>query len=408
MSGFRLPQVIPDVINRITGRWSPPGTGTSKGKARLHLDYVDKATRERQGEEQSEDIANRRRFRKGGKTGGLEQRMVPDMEFSSYYGRPIVKAPPWGWPIGVYLWLGGIAGGSGVLAFGSQLMRNRELTRNTRIAAFGSAALGSLALVGDLGRPERALNMFRVFKVTSPMSMGSYVLLTFASSSAIPAASEVDKLLIDDGRIIPLPEWLRSLLRTGADAATPLTGIFGPILATYTGVLFADTSNPAWNEGKNHLPYVFGFSGALAASGTAMITVSPENAGPARALAIAGTAGEMYMMHQMKESMDPTVREVYEKDSPGNLLNLSEVAVVAGSIGVVASSVLQALGKKSRALSIASGIALVAGSAFTRFGVLHAGHNSVKDPKYVVEPQKRRMEQDRSEGRPGENITTLS
>lgn len=408
MSGFRIPKVIPEIVNRVTGRWAPPGTGDSRGKQRLHLDYVDKETRERQAEQQSEDKETRRRFRKGGKTGGLEQRMVPDMEFSSYYGRPIVKAPPWGWPIGVYLWLGGIAGGSGVLAFGGQLMRNRELTRNMRISAFGSAALGSLALVGDLGRPERALNMFRVFKVTSPMSMGSYLLLVFATSAAFPAASEVDRLLIGNGRVIPLPKQIRTFLRTSAEASTPITGTLGPLLATYTGVLFADTANPAWGEGREHLPYVFGSSGALAAGGAAMIATSPGNAGPARVLAVAGTAAEMYSMHRMKATMDPTVREVYEKDAPGQLLKASEVAVVAGSVGAVAAHVLDALGKKSRALSIASGIALVAGSAFTRFGVLHAGHNSVKDPKYVVEPQKRRMEQDRAEGHVSENITTLS
>lgn len=408
MTEFRIPKVIPDIVNRVTGRWAPPGTGDSKGKQRLHLDYVDRATRERQAERKSEDLEARRRFRRGGKSEGLEQRMVPEMEFSSYYGRPIVKAPPWGWPIGVYLWLGGIAGGSGVLAFGGQLMRNRELTRNMRISAFGSAALGSLALVGDLGRPERALNMFRVFKVTSPMSMGSYLLLTFATSATFPAASEVDTLLIEDGKVIALPKPLRTFLRSASEASTPIAGTLGPLLATYTGVLFANTSIPAWSEGREYLPYIFGSSGALAAGGTAMIVTSPENAGPARVLAVAGTATEMYSMHRMKDTMDPTVREVYEKDSPGILLKASEAAVVAGSVGAVAAHVLNALGRKSRGLSIASGIALVAGSAFTRFGVLHAGHNSVKDPKYVVEPQKRRMEKDRAEGHVTENITTLS
>ncbi len=408
MTGFRIPKVIPDIVNKVTGRWAPPGTGDSKGKQRLHLDYVDRQTRERQGEEHQHDLAQRRRFRKGGRSEGLEQRMVPDMKFSSYYGRPIVKAPPWGWPIGAYLWLGGIAGGSGVLAFGGQLMRNKELTRAMRLSAFGSAALGSLALVGDLGRPERALNMFRVFKVTSPMSMGSYLLLTFATSAAFPAAAEADRTLIENGRTVALPKPIRAFLGTAAEASTPITGTLGPLLATYTGVLFADTSVPAWNEGREYLPYVFGSSGALAAGGTAMAVVSPAKAGPARVLAVAGTAAEMYGMHRMKSTMDPTVREVYEKDAPGTLLKASEVAVVAGSVGAVAAHVLNALGKKSRALSVASGVALVAGSAFTRFGVLHAGHNSVKDPKYVVEPQKRRMEKARSEGRVSENITTLS
>lgn len=409
---MRIPKIIPDIVNRITGRWSPPATGPSKGKPRLHLDYVDEQKKAEQeetlvaagkaAEEFADEQAKKRKYRKGGKTGGLESSMVPDAEFSSYYGRPIVKAPPWGWPIGVYLFLGGIAGGSSLIALGAQVTGNKELLRTTRLSSFVTAAGGSLALVGDLGRPERALNMFRVFKVNSPMSMGSWLLLSFASVSAIQAASEVDELLIEKKKYtLPLGGVLRRVLRGASAAGATVTGALGPLLASYTGVLFADTSNPAWNGAKNHLPYVFVSSGSLAAGGLALVTTSPENAGPARAFAVGGTAAELVAMKAMKDDMDPTIREVYEKDAPGKLLNLSEVCVIAGAVGAV-------LGRKNRVVSALSGLSLLTGSALTRFGILHAGHNSVKDPKYVVEPQKRRMEKDRAEGVVTENITTLS
>ena len=44
-------------------------------------------------------------FRRGG-DGSREMPMVPEPEFTSYYGRPIVKAPPWEKEIGAYLFLG--------------------------------------------------------------------------------------------------------------------------------------------------------------------------------------------------------------------------------------------------------------------------------------------------------------
>ncbi|AKK10567.1 NrfD/PsrC family molybdoenzyme membrane anchor subunit [Corynebacterium uterequi] len=401
---MRIPKVIPDIVNRVTGRWAPPGSDPelSKGKPRLHLDYADRDTRREQ--------AKSRRAR-GGKHGGLERPMVPKAVFSSYYGRPIVKAPPWGWPIGGYLWLGGIAGGSGMLAFGAQLMGNERLRRSTSLAAFFASGVGSLALVGDLGRPERMLNMFRVFKVTSPMSVGSYILASFATSASFPALAEMDKILTGWGVPLPLPDWVRRLLHQAGVAGTPLAGTFGPLLATYTGVLFADTSVPAWKHTGTRLPMLFGSSAALASGGVAMVGTHPEDAQPARIVALVGAGTELVTMHRMKEEMDPTVRQAYELDEPGILLGIAEAAVIVGSVGTFTAQVLSALDrapKVNRVVSIASGLALALGSGFTRFGVLHAGHNSAHDPRYVIAPQRAAMDSDRAAGRVDENITTLA
>ena len=95
----------------------------------------------------------RRRAGAGAMDGSREERMVPDMQFESYSGKPVVKAPPWEWPIGVYLFLGGVAGGSSLLGFGAQLTGRRTLRRNARLATITAAGAGSLALIADLGRP---------------------------------------------------------------------------------------------------------------------------------------------------------------------------------------------------------------------------------------------------------------
>ena len=106
--------------------------------------------------------------------------MVPDAEFSSYYGRPVVKPAPWGHEVGAYLFLGGVAGGSGLLAAGAQLTGRAKRRRNTRLTALVAVALGAVALVMDLGRPERFVNMMRTIKLTSPMSLGSWILSSFS------------------------------------------------------------------------------------------------------------------------------------------------------------------------------------------------------------------------------------
>ena len=141
--------------------------------------------------------------------------MVPEPEFTSYYGRPIVKAPPWEKEIGAYLFLGGLAGGSSILAFGAELTGRPLLRRNMRLAALTAASLGTVALVSDLGRPERFLHMLRVFKVTSPLSVGTYILAPFSAAAGATAAVE-------------LLGWFPRLKRFGGGVAAVLGGPLAP------------------------------------------------------------------------------------------------------------------------------------------------------------------------------------
>lgn len=127
--------------------------------------------------------------------------MVPEPEFASYYDKPIVKAPPWGHEIAAYLFLGGVAGGSGLIAAGAQLAGLPTLRRNARLASMTAIGLSTVALVSDLGRPDRFYNMLRTFKVTSPMSVGSWILAAYSGGLSVTAAAEVDRMT---GERLPL------------------------------------------------------------------------------------------------------------------------------------------------------------------------------------------------------------
>lgn len=341
--------------------------------------------------------AERRAARRSG-DGGREEKMVPKARFDSYYGTPVVKAPPWKSPIGIYLFLGGVAGGSSLLALGSQLSGNKALRRSARIAAFGAAASGSLALIADLGRPERMLNMFRVFKLSSPMNMGSWILGSFGATSALAALPEIDDLT---GHWVPLPDTVRTLLHTvvgpvGGAAA----GAVGAPLAVYTAVLLGDTSNPVWNEVKDTLPFVFVSSASLASAGSAMVFTPTKDAGPARLVAIAGSTADLVATKKMMDKADPVIEDSMHSGRSGTMLRLSERCVAAGLVGTLLGA------RRSRKLAVASGIALMVGSALTRFGILYAGLDSVKDPRCVIEPQKRRLRARQEAGTVNDSITT--
>jgi len=110
-------------------------------------------------------------------TGSITERGTT---MSSYYGRPIVKEPVWKPEIPAYLFTGGVAGASSVLHGIARLTGNHELAKTSLYVGAAADLASPLLLISDLGRPERFLNMLRVFKVTSPMSVGSWVLVVSA------------------------------------------------------------------------------------------------------------------------------------------------------------------------------------------------------------------------------------
>ena len=168
--------------------------------------------------------------------------MVPPAEFTTYYGRPILHTPPWGHEIPAYLFLGGVAGGSGLIAAGAAFTGREVLRRNSRIASIVAVALGGAALAKDLGRPERALNMMRTLKLTSPMSVGSWILTGFGTGAGISLAAELAPAML------PHKVATNAVVSQAISVADPIGSVtsafFAPPLAAYTAVLLADTAAP--------------------------------------------------------------------------------------------------------------------------------------------------------------------
>jgi formate-dependent nitrite reductase membrane component NrfD len=290
-------------------------------------------------------------------------------EMQSYYGKPIVKEPVWKAEIPFYLFTGGVAGGASVLHGLARLTGNHRLARSSLYIGAVADAVSPVLLVSDLGRPERFLNMLRVFKVTSPMSVGSWIL--FVSSGASTTAATLELL----GALRPA-KWL-------AEAVSFVTG---PPLATYTGPLLANTAIPVWSEARDELPWLFGASAAASAGATAAMVTPAAAAGPARRAAVAGVAAELGLVRLMRRRLG-FVGEVYELGEAGRYARVSRVCAAAGA------GLLALRGRRSRPAAVVGGALVLAGEVALRWSVFKAGFQSARDPRYTVLPQRKRIEE---------------
>jgi formate-dependent nitrite reductase membrane component NrfD len=316
---------------------------------------------------------------------GAERSMVPPAEFTSYYGRPVLKASPWQADIPAYLFLGGLAAGSSLLGAGADVTGRETLKRPARFAALAAISASFAALVHDLGKPSRFVNMLRVMKPTSPMSVGTWILTMYGPLAGLAGAAELADT-VGAERWMPgrSRRWAR-LLRIAGRPAGIGAALVAPAVASYTAVLISDTATPTWHAGHRELPFLFAGSAAAAAGGLGMLAASAEDAGPARRLALGGVVLDLGSEQIMERSMGIAAEPLHQ-GTPGKLIKAAKALNVLGGAGVV-------LGRRSRALSAASGAALVAGSACTRFGIFYAGQESAKDPKYTIMPQRQRVEE---------------
>jgi formate-dependent nitrite reductase membrane component NrfD len=302
-----------------------------------------------------------------GRRGGRRRRGGRD-QFTSYYGKPIINAPVWEErDIAGYLFAGGLAGASSILAAGGELSARPRLARRCKACAAASLGVSLVALVHDLGRPERFVNMLRVFKPTSPMSVGSWLLGAYGPLNATALTSDVLGLAPRTGR-----------------AASLGAGLLGAGVASYTAALIANTAVPAWHGGHRELPFVFAGSAASAGSGFALLAVPREESAPARRMAVLGAVGEL-AAEQLMERRLGMVAEALHEGVAGKRLKAAKALTTLGAIGAAA------LAGRSRTAAVCSGAALLAGSALTRFGLFEAGMASARDPKFTVQPQRERL-----------------
>jgi formate-dependent nitrite reductase membrane component NrfD len=307
--------------------------------------------------------------------------MVPKARFDSYYGRPVLKPPAWNEDIAYYFFLGGLSACSSMLAAGADLTDRPALRRGGRVGALVSLLGGTYYLIHDLGRPERFHHMLRVAKPTSPMSVGTWILAAYGLPMGVAAVAE----LMPGPLRRSLPGRLVGALARPAGVAA---AAIAPAVASYTAVLISQTAVPSWHEAHEELPFVFTASAAASAGGLGMIVSPVAEAAPARRLATFGAVVELAASRRLEARLG-LLAEPYTTGEAARLLERASAFTAAGTLGAMM------LGRRSRVAAVASGVALLAGGFYERLGILRAGIESTKDPKYVVQPQRERLERRR-------------
>ena len=328
----------------------------------------------------------------------------------TYYGQPMVKRPHWRWYVPIYMFLGGLAGGTALIGAAAQLVgggRHRATVRHARYLSVALAAICPILLILDLGRPRRFLHMLRVVKFSSPLNLGTWILTAFGLTSGALAARQA----AEDSFILRRESVLGKLARAvPAGPLAVLHALLGIALSGYTGTLLAATAIPLWAAAGVLLGPIF-LTTSLA-SGAAALTLLNIFAGGRRAPAVRRGGRRMPSVVGVGRASPSAARErgaLVAVETTAAVAQLSLVAARAalvpgridrplrsglwGSVfryGAVAAGMAGPIGLRlgarmagkrgSTALAATGATLTLLGALAERFAIVEAGKRSAEDP----------------------------
>jgi Polysulphide reductase, NrfD len=286
-----------------------------------------------------------------------------------YYGQSVVRPPVWTWEIPVYLFVGGLGGMSALIAFGALLFHHFDVARTAMWVAAIAAVISPILLILDLGRPQLFINMLRVFKPQSAMSMGAWILAAFGMC-VVPGLIALE--------LQPFHLFARSIEQIFGVAAEILifgSAVFGMLLATYTGVLIGATAIPAWFLHHRLLPIHFGTAGL--GSAAALLELLGHRIAPLNTIGIFAAAVETVLLIWLSIDKHGVADRAIHEHRSGWLIRIGES--FTGPIPLV----LRSFG----AIPLAA-ISFLFGALVSRFGWIAVGKTSGRDPESVFASQR--------------------
>jgi formate-dependent nitrite reductase membrane component NrfD len=284
----------------------------------------------------------------------------------------LLKRPHWEWEVVTYLFLGGIMGGSGMLVLLAEERPEREadLARTARYVAFGLSVAAPAVLIKHLGRPERFLNMLRIVKFKSVMSMGVWGLVAFSGAATLAAAGQLSR----DGA---LPGWIGKCEPRGLTKV--LLGVMGAFMAGYTGVLISATAIPLWGAGKRFIPALSvcsGFAGACAFNAAVLaVSGTDRTRHKLERLELIASTAEFVLLETFRRTSGRTGDPMFAGERGTKLRAWTQVA------GILAPALLGRLPFGGRAKTLLSSALMLAGSYVLRETFIEAGKASADDPR---------------------------
>jgi formate-dependent nitrite reductase membrane component NrfD len=275
----------------------------------------------------------------------------------------------WTWEIPIYFFVGGLGGMSAAIAFGALLFHHFDVARTAMWVAAIASVLSPVLLILDLGRPHLFINMLRVFKPQSAMSMGAWILAAFGVC-VVPGliALELQTFHALGGAIDYILGLAAGILIFGS-------ALFGMLLATYTGVLIGATAIPAWFLHHRLLPIHFGTAGL--GSAAALLELLGHRIAPLNAIGLFAAAVETVLLIWLSIDKHGIADRAIHEHGSGWLIRIGEV--FTGPIPLV-----------FRFLGVIpfAAISFLLGALVSRFGWIAVGKISGCDPEAVFASQK--------------------
>jgi len=215
----------------------------------------------------------------------------------------------------------------------------------------------------------RFLNMLRVFRPTSPMNMGAWILSATGGTAFVTVALRRH----------------RGVVGAIGEMFGMVSGIFGLGLATYTGVLVANTAVPVWQASRRALPALFG-SSAVASLGCAFDAFGLKT--PANAFGIIGRSAELVAGFCMEREASgvPRVGRPLKRGLSGVMFRTSTLLTAV-------SLALALWPNATRKRKMVSGVLGSLGSLLMRFSVEAAGKASARDSRASFQRQRQALQE---------------
>lgn len=287
-----------------------------------------------------------------------------------YYGNPLLKAPVWTWEVPLYFFAGGVAGASASIAFVSHVLGSEAaLSRIALWVAFWGALVSAPLLIADLGRPSRFLNMLRVFKIQSPMSVGAWTLAVFSSGAGLAVVCQEILLRGYSIELLVALQWIGECLAMAT----------GLVLLSYTSVLLGVTAIPAWSENRRLLPIHFVASALGASAGIVELAGFMTQATNWMSLAASLVETVIaFSIETRRRGVDKPLRE------GGSGWALRIAGLLAGPLPLI----LRVFLADSHPARLVASLSFVIGALTSRYAWIAAGRVSARDPEVLFELQK--------------------
>jgi uncharacterized protein (TIGR03382 family) len=299
---------------------------------------------------------------------GIDPGRVPHRwQGQTYYGRPQLKPAPFNNAlVGSYVFLAGLSGAAQLLAALLDLTRGpmaASAVRRGRYLSLLAPTIGAACLIADLHTPKRFYNMLRLFKSTSPMSIGSWLLVAFAVT-ATPTG--IVQFLSDRLRML---RPLRGIARVMQLPAS----LFGAGLSTYTASLFSATSAPAWAAVPKSLAVRFGAASVASAAAAMSLGEGHRRSGrDLDSIALTALAVELAATLASEDSQ--------RRAGISTASSSAESVPVAVPLGLFLVSLLWPR-RRSLALSTMASLATLGASLAMRIGVMKQGDETARQPQ---------------------------